>query len=102
MQIKGVQIYNILDSSDTDNVSTCYYNFSLEEGPVWVSEGESDPVEDPNVYYDTDVDRDVNYPADVVRVVDGLESDSDTSCTLVARIVGFEFQGHNPFKDGRL
>ncbi len=41
-------------------------------------------MEDPNVYYDTDVDRDVNYPADVVRVVDGLESDSDTSCTFLS------------------
>jgi hypothetical protein len=72
----------VLGDNDTDSASTCYSNFSLEEGPTWVSEEESDPEEDLNVNDDPDVDRDVHYPANLARVVDGPEFDSDTSGTF--------------------
>jgi len=62
----------------------CYSNYSLEEGPVWVSEEEPDPKEDLNVYYDSGEYRVVYKPADVVRGVDGPEYDSDTSGTFLS------------------
>jgi hypothetical protein len=71
-----------LTDNDIDNASTCYSNFNLEKGPAWVSEGESDPEEDLNVYYDPDVDRDIYYPVDVVSVVDGPEFNLSTSGTF--------------------
>jgi hypothetical protein len=72
----------VLGDNDTDSASTCYSNFSLEEGAAWVSEEESDPEEDPNVNDDPDVDRDIHHPTDEMGVVDGPEFDSDTSGTF--------------------
>jgi hypothetical protein len=51
----------------------------LEEGPAWASGEESDPEKDLNVYYDPEEDRVVYKPANVVRMVNGPEYDSDTS-----------------------
>lgn len=46
-------------------------------------EKEFNPEESSNVYYDSGEDRIVYKPADVVRVVGGLEFDSDTSGTFL-------------------
>ncbi len=51
----------------------------MEEGPAWASGEESDPEKDLNVYYDPEEDRVVYKPANVVRMVNGPEYDSDTS-----------------------
>jgi len=47
----------ILGENETNKASTCNSNFNLEEGPAWVLEEESDPEENPNIYYDLKEDR---------------------------------------------
>jgi hypothetical protein len=74
----------VLSDDDTNEESTRCSHFSLEEGSEKVSEEESDPEEDLNIYNNSEEDRFFYKPAYVVSDVDGPEYDSDTLGTFLS------------------